>query len=206
MTMFLLLTAFANGCTAMTGVEAVSNGVPAFRPPESKNAAATLVAMAVLAISMFLGITFLAHQYLVMPTAAESGISQLGRGIFGDRTIFVLPRTSRHHADPRARGQHRLRRLPAPRVDRVARWLPPAPVHEPGRPPGVLERDHRAVRVRSRAHRGVPRRHTVAAPAVHDRRVHFLHAVASRDGHPLAEDAKRRDGRRAPSSTDSAPS
>jgi amino acid transporter len=88
LTTFLLLTAFANGCTAMTGVEAVSNGVPAFRPPESKNAAATLVAMAVLAIGMFLGITFLAHQYLVMPTAAESGISQLGRAIFGDRTIL----------------------------------------------------------------------------------------------------------------------
>ncbi|HWF87162.1 MAG TPA: amino acid permease, partial [Vicinamibacterales bacterium] len=46
LTMFLILTAFANGCTAMTGVEAVSNGVPAFRPPEAKNAAATLVAMA----------------------------------------------------------------------------------------------------------------------------------------------------------------
>jgi amino acid transporter len=88
LTVFLLLTAFANGCTAMTGVEAVSNGVPAFRPPESKNAAATLVAMAVLAISMFLGITFLAHQYLVMPTGAESGISQLGRAILGDRTVL----------------------------------------------------------------------------------------------------------------------
>src|SRR4051794_28567578 len=60
LTIFLLLTAFANGCTAMTGVEAVSNGVPAFRPPESKNAAATLVTMAVLAIGMFVGITVLA--------------------------------------------------------------------------------------------------------------------------------------------------
>src|SRR5215218_7772481 len=60
---FAILTAFSNGCTAMTGVEAVSNGVPAFRPPESRNAAATLVAMAVLAITMFLGITLLAHAY-----------------------------------------------------------------------------------------------------------------------------------------------
>jgi amino acid transporter len=88
LTTFLLLTAFANGCTAMTGVEAVSNGVPAFRPPESKNAAATLVAMAALAISMFLGITFLAHAYRVMPTAAESGVSQLGRAIFGGGTVL----------------------------------------------------------------------------------------------------------------------
>src|SRR5207249_8508116 len=86
-TTFLLLTAFANGCTAMTGVEAVSDGVPAFRPPESKNAAATLVTMAVLAISMFLGITFLAHAYAVMPTSSESGMSQLARAAFGSGTI-----------------------------------------------------------------------------------------------------------------------
>jgi hypothetical protein len=83
----LLLTAFANGCTAMTGVEAVSDGVPAFRPPEPKNAAATLVTMAVLAIAMFLGITILAHAYQVMPTERESGVSQLGRAIFGSGTI-----------------------------------------------------------------------------------------------------------------------
>jgi amino acid transporter len=87
LTTFLLLTAFANGCTAMTGVEAVSNGVPAFRPPESKNAAATLTAMALLAIVMFIGITFLAHAYAVIPTPTESGVSQLGRAIFGSGTI-----------------------------------------------------------------------------------------------------------------------
>jgi len=71
----------------MTGVEAVSNGVPAFRPPESKNASATLVAMAIIAIAMFVGITVLAHAYRVIPSNAESGVSQLGRAIFGDRTI-----------------------------------------------------------------------------------------------------------------------
>ena len=58
-TLLLLLTAFSNGCTAMTGVEAVSNGVPAFKPPEPRNAAATLVAMAGISIVMFLGITLL---------------------------------------------------------------------------------------------------------------------------------------------------
>ncbi len=88
LTTFLLLTAFANGCTAMTGVEAVSNGVPAFRPPESKNASATLVAMALLAIGMFVGITVLAHAYGVMPNPQESGVSQLGRAIFGRGTII----------------------------------------------------------------------------------------------------------------------
>jgi amino acid transporter len=84
----LLLTAFANGCTAMTGVEAVSNGVPAFRPPEAKNASATLIAMAALAVVMFVGITVLAHAYQVVPSAAESGVSQLGRAIFGGPNIF----------------------------------------------------------------------------------------------------------------------
>ena len=88
LTVFLLLTAFANGCTAMTGVEAVSNGVPAFYPPEAKNASATLIAMATLAIGMFVGITVLAHAYRVVPSATESGISQLGRAIFGGPNIL----------------------------------------------------------------------------------------------------------------------
>jgi len=88
LTTLLLLTAFANGCTAMTGVEAVSNGVPAFRPPEAKNASATLIAMATLAIAMFVGITILAHAYRVVPNPSESGISQLGRAVFGGTNIF----------------------------------------------------------------------------------------------------------------------
>jgi amino acid transporter len=88
LTTFLLLTAFANGCTAMTGVEAVSNGVPAFRPPEAKNASATLITMAILAIAMFVGITMLAHAYHVIPSLTESGVSQLGRAIFGGPTVL----------------------------------------------------------------------------------------------------------------------
>jgi len=85
LTAFLLLTAFSNGCTAMTGVEAVSNGVPAFQPPESKNASATLVAMAVISIAMFLGITLLSQAYGVMPSRSETVVSQLARGVFGGR-------------------------------------------------------------------------------------------------------------------------
>jgi amino acid transporter len=87
LTIFLLLTAFSNGCTAMTGVEAISNGVPAFRPPEAKNAAATLLAMAALAITMFLGITLLANSYQVVPSLTETVVSQLGRGVFGERGV-----------------------------------------------------------------------------------------------------------------------
>jgi hypothetical protein len=69
----------------MTGVEAVSNGVPAFKPPESKNAAATMIMMAVLSITMFVGITLLAHAYHVVPSEQETVVSQIARGVFGGR-------------------------------------------------------------------------------------------------------------------------
>jgi hypothetical protein len=87
LTLFLLLTAFSNGCTAMTGVEAVSNGVPAFKPPESKNAAATMLMMAVLSITMFVGITLLAYAYQVSPSEQETVVSQIARGVFGGRGV-----------------------------------------------------------------------------------------------------------------------
>jgi amino acid transporter len=85
LTLFLLLTAFSNGCTAMTGVEAVSNGVPAFKPPEARNAAATMLMMAVLSITMFIGITLLAHAYHVIPSEQETVVSQIARGVFQGR-------------------------------------------------------------------------------------------------------------------------
>jgi amino acid transporter len=87
MTLFLLLTAFSNGCTAMTGVEAVSDGVPAFRPPESRNAAVTLLTMAILSITMFIGISTLSHAYQIVPSEQETVVSQLARGVFGDRGL-----------------------------------------------------------------------------------------------------------------------
>ena len=85
LTLFLVLTAFSNGCTAMTGVEAVSNGVPAFKPPEARNAAATMLMMAVLSITMFTGITLLAHAYHIVPSEQETVVSQIARGVFGGR-------------------------------------------------------------------------------------------------------------------------
>ena len=78
LSLFLLLGAFANGCTALTGVEAISNGVPAFRPPESRNAATTLVWMATLLTVMFLGTSGLAYLYGIQPHENETVISQLG--------------------------------------------------------------------------------------------------------------------------------
>lgn len=84
--LFLVAKAYASGGAAVTGVEAISNGVPAFKKPESKNAAATLVWMAVMAVAMFIGTTVLAHAFRVMPTEAESGVSQMARAIFGGGT------------------------------------------------------------------------------------------------------------------------
>jgi amino acid transporter len=82
LSLFLLLRAFTQGCTALTGVEAISDGVPAFKPPEAKNARATLGIMAVISISMFSGITFLATQLHILPSDQETVLSQLARTIF----------------------------------------------------------------------------------------------------------------------------
>ena len=86
LTVFAMLTAFANGCTAMTGVEAISDGVPAFKPPESKNAAATLMTMAAIAVTMFIGISYLAYTIGAIPSERDTIVSQIGRGVFGSGT------------------------------------------------------------------------------------------------------------------------
>jgi amino acid transporter len=82
LTLFLLLGAFSNGCAALTGIEAISNGVPAFKKPEAKNAATTLVWMAVLLTAMFLGTSVMAYLYQVHPRENETVISQFARIMF----------------------------------------------------------------------------------------------------------------------------
>ncbi|MGD8819858.1 MAG: APC family permease, partial [Anaerolineae bacterium] len=89
LTLLLVLRAFASGCTALTGVEAISNGIPAFRRPEAENAGKTLVAMAVLLGSMFLGISFLARGLGIVPVEQETVISQIGRQVFGDGGLYL---------------------------------------------------------------------------------------------------------------------
>ena len=81
-TLFLILGAFSNGCTALTGIEAISNGVPAFKQPEARNASSTLILMALLLTTMFLGTSVLAYLYGVHPHESETVISQFGRIIF----------------------------------------------------------------------------------------------------------------------------
>jgi amino acid transporter len=88
--LFAILRAFSSGATALTGVEAISNGVPAFRRPQAKNAAETLATMGVLAITMFVGISFLASR--MHPTVSEqrSVVAQIALAVFGHGILFYL--------------------------------------------------------------------------------------------------------------------
>ncbi len=79
---FLLLGAFSNGCVALTGTEAISNGIPAFKQPEARNAATTLTIMAALLATMFIGTSVMAYLYGVHPHENETVISQFARIIF----------------------------------------------------------------------------------------------------------------------------
>lgn len=86
----LILRAFSNGTAALTGVEAISNGIPAFKTPKSKNAGQTLIIMAVVLGSLMLGISFLTAQIQAVPAETETVISQLTRTVFAGRGILYL--------------------------------------------------------------------------------------------------------------------
>ena len=89
-TMFLILHAFSSGCTALTGVEAISNGIPAFQDPKSHNAGITLIWMSVILSSIFLSITFLANQIQAHFSLTETVISQIGRTIWGPGAMWYV--------------------------------------------------------------------------------------------------------------------
>jgi amino acid transporter len=86
--LFLFLRAFASGCTALTGVEAVSDGVPAFKPPEAHNARIVLTVLGAILIVLFLGITFLAYDFGIAPRHEETVVSQLARHVFGGGALY----------------------------------------------------------------------------------------------------------------------
>ncbi|MCC6456024.1 MAG: amino acid permease [Caldilineaceae bacterium] len=86
--LWLILRAFAAGCTALTGIEAISNGVQAFKPPEPVNAAKTMAWMGVMAMSLFLGISFLATHLAIVPTHTDSVLSQLTRSVSGGGFLY----------------------------------------------------------------------------------------------------------------------
>ena len=110
LTLWLVLRAFSAGSVAMSGTEAISNGVPAFKPPESKNAATTISIMATLLGVFFVGVSYFATRMHLVP-GSESIISQVALGIFGQNAaILRLPDSD--HGYPGCRGEHCLRRLP----------------------------------------------------------------------------------------------
>jgi amino acid transporter len=86
--LFLLLRAFSSGCAALTGVEAVSNGVQAFRPPEADNARTVMTWLGAIAIVLFLGTTYLAYDFGLTPKADETIVSQLARRLFGTGFVY----------------------------------------------------------------------------------------------------------------------
>jgi amino acid transporter len=87
-TIFALLKAFSQGATALTGVEAISNGVPAFKRPQAKNAAATLAIMGTIAVTMFLGISYLAtHVHGIVASEQRSVVAQIAVAVFGNNSI-----------------------------------------------------------------------------------------------------------------------
>ena len=92
--LFLLLRAYAAGCTALTGVEAVSNGVPALRPPEGRNAQAVMTWLGVISIVMFLGITYLAFDFGIVPGGDETVVSKIARRVFGTSLMYYAVQTA----------------------------------------------------------------------------------------------------------------
>ena len=133
---FLVLRAFASGCTALTGVEAISNGVPFFRKPRSRNAAITLVVMGALAITHVLRGDPAGHlggrEVRRGPDRARAagglraadGHRPAGHGGVRRRLVRVLLPADRHHAGAGPGGQHRVQRVPADGLGAGSRRLP----------------------------------------------------------------------------------
>ncbi len=90
LTAFLILRAFASGTAALTGIEAISNGITAFKEPRSRNAGITLLWMSAILSVLFLSVTFLSQQIGAVPSETETVISQIGRTVFEGRGIFYL--------------------------------------------------------------------------------------------------------------------
>jgi amino acid transporter len=90
LTAFLVLRAFSSGCAALTGIEAVSDGVPAFRAPEARTARRVLLALGAILITLFLGISALVHAFGVVPMEGETVNSQLARRVFGESPLYYF--------------------------------------------------------------------------------------------------------------------
>jgi amino acid transporter len=88
--LLLLFRAFSSGCTALTGIEAISNSVTIFRPPATRNAKATMTWMVIILATFFVGVTALSHVYGIHPRLGETTISSLSRAVFGDSFLYYI--------------------------------------------------------------------------------------------------------------------
>ncbi len=141
--LFLLMRAFSSGAIALSGVEAISNGVPAFRPPEARNAARVLTWTGTILAALFCGVAALALQLQPTLSEDETILSTMGRAVFGDdnvlyyvlqfftAAILILSANTAFADFPRLSAVIASRRVPAP------------PARQPWRPAGVLQRHHR---------------------------------------------------------------
>jgi len=92
--LFLLLRSYAAGCTALTGVEAVSNGVQALKPPEGRNAQTVMTWLGAISITMFLGITYLAYDFGIVPGGPETVVSKIARRVWGSGAPYYAVQAS----------------------------------------------------------------------------------------------------------------
>ena len=189
---WLLLQVFSNGCTAMTGVEAVSNGVRAFREPTVPNAQRTLTVIIGLLAVLLAGIAYLVRAYGIVATdpgkpGYQSVISMLVAAVIGPRLVLLLHDWlgAVHFV---ALGEHGVCRFSAPVQSGGARRIPAALLRLPRAAPGLFAREFTCWR-RLAADPADPvwRRHRPADSAVRDRRVSGVHAFAGGDGRALAE-------------------
>ena len=194
-TLFVLLRAFSSGSTALTGVEAIANGVNAFRRPHGRNAALTLATLGVIAITLFLGVSYLAVQLHAAPSSTDSVVSQIGRAVFpaGSRASFMYYAVQGLTlivlilaANTSFQGFPRLSALLA--RDRFA-------------PRQFTNLGDRLVfsngmvvlaTVAAAAALDLRRQHERPDPPLRDRRLHSLHALAGGDGAVLAARARPR--------------
>ena len=146
-TILVLLRAFANGGSSLTGVEAISNTVDYFRKPQGRNARRVLTAMATILGILLAGVAYLAHVTHATPYLTEypSVLSQIGRAVFGNgvigaRLLHSGPGCDRRHLVHRC--EYQFQRIPGAGQFRRRGPLPAAPTHQTRSPPGLFERHH----------------------------------------------------------------
>ena len=192
LTVLLFLRAFSSGAVALTGIEAISNGVPAFKKPESKHAATTLLLMGTILATFFFGISVLASRLRPTPSEGETLLSIMGREVFNGESLpyYVLQFSTFAILILAANTAF----ADFPRVSSIlsARTGSAGAAQESWRSAGVLQRDPHARGGGGGLDRGVLGRHEQADPPVRRRRVLRVHALADRHGAPPPEGTRAR--------------